>query len=368
MIKKCYGETFTIFLPLRKESLDKFVNGESCTSTPEKRVYRWMELSQFEEDKTLQFAEEKHHKIFVENLIELQAVQTRHIEYLHELEEYKKKIDEGESVQELVEYIPPLPDFAILYTDPRSVWRYHYSALYIPELYDDGETWKTYHGFDGDFPTEEELNHLKGIIIPGNPDNPLDESLEYLNTSKAFLAKIYETHPHIKIIGCCFGHYHVTQALGGEVSVLNTKCSLITGKFKSYITREFKQSEEFKAGFGEYDKDFIYGIRCQTYEVTKMPEGSIALASSDYGKYDIYRIGDRVLCLQIHADFTERFLEYKIMGRAKARGALTEEDCIEIRQNFYESGIVSQNSELMQLIKSFLKKQNHKPNEESKCE
>ena len=81
------------------------------------------------------------------------------------------------------------PDFAMLCTDPRAKWQHHYPGMFIPALIENNETWKVYHCFNGEYPTKDELNTLKGIIIPGNEDDPMDD-LEYLTKIKELIKYI----------------------------------------------------------------------------------------------------------------------------------------------------------------------------------
>ena len=216
---------------------------------------------------------------------------------------------------EPIEFKAPLPDFAILWTDSKDVWKYHYPALFIPQLIDSGEVWKPYLWYADDYPTELELKNLRGVVIPGNIDSPLDDSLDYLAKFIEFIQNIYNNYPKIKMIGGCFGHQIITRALGGTVIKLPLDIPLALGKHKIAITKAFKQMERFKESFDEKVAiNYIYVNRSHSFGVTEMPAGGEQLAKSKYGDYDIYKIGDRMLSFQPHPEFTEKFKTNKFYG------------------------------------------------------
>ena len=59
----------------------------------------------------------------------------------------------------------PLPNYGIILLEPKEYWVGLYEAMIFPWLLDNGDYWEFYHGFEGEFPSTEELNSLKGIVI-----------------------------------------------------------------------------------------------------------------------------------------------------------------------------------------------------------
>ncbi len=68
------------------------------------------------------------------------------------------------------------------------------------------ERWTYYKAYDLESPSEEELKHLKGIIVPGSRCASYDTTLPWIDPLKKLVKNIYDNYPHIKIAGVCFGH------------------------------------------------------------------------------------------------------------------------------------------------------------------
>lgn len=45
---------------------------------------------------------------------------------------------------------------------------------------DEGDTWEIYHLFENEFPLEEDLENMKGIVVAGTTDGLCFEGLEFL--------------------------------------------------------------------------------------------------------------------------------------------------------------------------------------------
>ena len=70
----------------------------------------------------------------------------------------------------------------------------------------DVEQWGVYNVFDFHLPSEAELEQMQAIIIPGAATSVYDiESTPWLPVITRLIQNVYENHPHIKLIGICFG-------------------------------------------------------------------------------------------------------------------------------------------------------------------
>ena len=102
------------------------------------------------------------------------------------------------------------------------------------------------NAFEFNFPSKEQLEHIKAIIVPGSDLSVSDsESLPWMSFLRDFLNQIYFDHPHIKLLGICFGSQIIADALGGKVEkmpYLNKQQlpgGMFIGKEALNITKDF---------------------------------------------------------------------------------------------------------------------------------
>jgi len=121
-------------------------------------------------------------------------------------------------------------------------WKYIYQALFMGQLMDNGdEKWQFFFGFNHELPSEEDLKSLKAIIIPGSSHSVYNATVSWIPHLKDFIRNVINEHPHIKLIGGCFGEQVTAAAMGGHVEKMpynaeNPKC---LGREHVKMTDEF---------------------------------------------------------------------------------------------------------------------------------
>jgi GMP synthase-like glutamine amidotransferase len=84
------------------------------------------------------------------------------------------------------------------------------------QLIENGEDkWNFYVGHEFELPSEEELQTIKCLILPGSGRSVYDTTVGWIAPLKEFIVRIINDYPHIKIIGGCFGEQVTAQAMGG---------------------------------------------------------------------------------------------------------------------------------------------------------
>jgi GMP synthase-like glutamine amidotransferase len=161
----------------------------------------------------------------------------------------------------------------------------------------------------------------------------IDEVDAYLITGSK--SSVYEDKPWItrlmdfvreldarkkKVVGICFGHQIVAQALGGETS------KSPKGWGVGRHTHSFKQSPEWHDG-GAVDFDILVSHQDQ---VIANAAGAKVLASSDFCENAVVQLGDHILTFQGHPEFVSDYSREIMEYRRKAIGEET-----------YTSGVAS---------------------------
>ncbi len=167
-----------------------------------------------------------------------------------------------------------------------------YDALFRRLLEGQGFEFTTYPVLDGTLPAD--VHKADGWLITGSrfgvyEDHPWIPPLEEFIRA-AFAAAV-------PIVGVCFGHQIMAQALGGKV-------------------------EKFAGGWSVGQVDYTLGDRTLPLmawhqdQVVTLPEGATVLGHSDFCRYAFLRYGDRAFSCQPHPEFTPGFFAALLKSRA----------------------------------------------------
>ena len=143
-----------------------------------------------------------------------------------------------------------------------------------------------------------DLDDIDGIVSCGGPQDPTDDSIEWLSDEMALIRQAREID--MPVVGLCLGCQIVARALGGEVGPMGG------------------------VGFGWHDvhltpagrEDAVHNGLPWTmrmphhhqHEVKQMPDGARLLASSDQCKVQAWALGLRTYGFQYHPEMDfERF-------------------------------------------------------------
>ncbi len=174
-----------------------------------------------------------------------------------------------------------------------------YDALFHALLGGNGFTFKTYNVVDGHFP--ESPQEADAWLITGSKHGVYEDHA-FIPPLEDFIRRIYAEG--LPLVGICFGHQIVAQALGGKV-------------------------EKFQGGWSvgptEYRLENGETLRLIAWhqdQVVELPADAEVLGSSDFCRYAVLRYGDKALTIQPHPEFTTDFSESLL----KARGGVLPAD------------------------------------------
>ena len=223
-----------------------------------------------------------------------------------------------------------LIDFAVYegWEDHLTVWE---TALNV-----ENSKWKRYKSSEGEFPSDEELDSIQGIVIPGSRYSANDNWTE----AYSFVRKVVDRgSPQLYCGG--FGSQLLAVALGGEVG--------------ANPSNKFKFGSEDIITLSDWDNhpilskaskiEDIWGIRVivplkeiRVFEthgqcVTKLPSGAKLAASSQICSNEVWYIGNNVLAMQSHPEFTAKLMEDRILLKLSEKGILSPPEVVESKES-----------------------------------
>ncbi|WP_395543293.1 type 1 glutamine amidotransferase [Neotabrizicola sp. sgz301269] len=168
-----------------------------------------------------------------------------------------------------------------------------YPDFFETLLADRGLTFRRYRVMSMDFPAS--IHDCDGWLITGSrfgayEDHPFIKPLE------EFIRAAYAGH--VPVVGICFGHQIIAQAMGGKV-------------------------EKFSGGWSVGPTEYDFGGQKITLnawhqdQVTQKPEAATRIASTDFCQNAALLYDDRMFTVQPHPEFTADFVQGLIDKRGR---------------------------------------------------
>lgn len=148
-------------------------------------------------------------------------------------------------------------------------------------------TFRTYRITSGEFPAT--LDECAAYLITGSPCSVYD-TYEWIPRTEALIRALHERRS--PLVGVCFGHQLIAEALGGAVELADN------GWLLGVHDIEVAAAEHWMNG--EADVHPLYFINQD--QVVSLPEGAERLAGSRHCPNAMFRIDEHILCLQAHPE------------------------------------------------------------------
>jgi len=182
---------------------------------------------------------------------------------------------------------------------------------------DRNEKWTKFRCMDSEYPNLDELHRFAGYVVTGSAaDAHVDD--DWIVKLRQTCAQIAADNNAGKLLGICFGHQACAVALGGKSgrSDVGWEVGLKDIEFNEEFFRQFPVWK------GKYK--LLPMLQSHRDQVSKLPPNGKLLASSGKTKYEMYSVGNRVLCCQGHPEFTEDYVRDLINHRFES-GVVSKE-------------------------------------------
>ena len=133
-----------------------------------------------------------------------------------------------------------------------------------------------------------------GYVITGSRDSVYDD-VPWIHALEDYV-RVLHAGRH-KLVGICFGHQLVAQALRGETRAAEVGWAV--GVHRSRLLRTPPWMVD--------DGDEFALLSSHKDQVTRLPEGAKLLATNDFCPNAAYTVDDHILCIQGHPEFIREY-------------------------------------------------------------
>ena len=193
----------------------------------------------------------------------------------------------------------------------------------------------SYEVQSGDYPTA--LDECDAYLITGSKVSAFDD-IPWVNELKIFVRSLHQHQK--KLIGICFGHQLIAEALGGKVERSN-------GGWHVGVHGAILKKNTVLFGSAQQEFNLIYNHQDQ---VLKIPRESILLASCKNCPVAMLTIEDHILSFQGHVEFDVAYAKDLLEMR---RSILGEDTYLKASDSLKEK---TENAKVTDWILKFLKK------------
>jgi GMP synthase-like glutamine amidotransferase len=135
-----------------------------------------------------------------------------------------------------------------------------------------------------------------------------------------------------KLVGICFGHQVIAAALGGEVTKSPKGWGVGVKDFKI-----LKPQPWMKPALQQ-----VHLLFSHQDQVTKMPDQAKLLAEDSFCEFQMYQIGEHILTMQGHPEFSSAFAKARLISRKEKVAPETFEKAMGSFENPKDDEVLAQ--------------------------
>jgi len=154
----------------------------------------------------------------------------------------------------------------------------------------------------------KQMDDCDAYLITGSRYSVYDEEL-WIRRLEQYVRQLHEKKK--KLIGICFGHQLIAQALGGKTKEQVEKGWGVGASYcdwKSKATWLDEQPAAFTLWVSHRD------------QVTELPAQAVLLFGNEFCPIAGFQVGEHILTFQGHPEFTKQYLKALMMSRTESIG------------------------------------------------
>jgi GMP synthase-like glutamine amidotransferase len=168
-----------------------------------------------------------------------------------------------------------------------------YPSMFARLLAGHGLTFRPYRVVDMEFPAS--VTECDGWLLTGSRHGAYEDH-PFIKPLEAFIRDAYAKG--VPMVGICFGHQIIAQALGGKVERFDKGWSVGPTEYA-------------------FDGETITLNAWHRDQVTQVPEGAKVVACNDFCENAALVYGDRIFTVQAHPEFRPEYLDGLMQTRGK---------------------------------------------------
>jgi GMP synthase-like glutamine amidotransferase len=163
------------------------------------------------------------------------------------------------------------------------------------------------------YPSDSDVDTVDGFIITGSKSSAYDDK-EWIRNLERLVQELHAKRK--KMVGICFGHQVIARALGGTVAKSDKGWGVGVNVYNVSELPAQGDDEVRSGGSG-----VLKLVASHQDQVTVLPPGARPVVSNDHCENAGFVIGDHVLTLQGHPEFSAEYSEAIMAFRHDMIGA-----------------------------------------------
>ena len=139
------------------------------------------------------------------------------------------------------------------------------------------------------------VHDCDGWLITGSRHGAF-EKLDWMLALEGFVRELYSAS--VPLVGICFGHQIIAQALGGEVVKSDKGWSIGAQSYDIDIPQDWMSAAPGQVHIYSFYQD----------QITVLPTGASVFSSSVFCPYAGLSYGDSIISVQAHPEFEEEYI------------------------------------------------------------